>query len=363
MTVIQKKTIAGVLIVIILVLDFSIANVFKWLTGYPWKSYGQQRVEKLYRVSSDVYHHDLVRNKVVNDVPWGHLRYSVRTNSLGFKDSSVRDVPLTSERHRIIFIGDSFTEGIGVEYKDSFVGLIASALSMKEIEVLNAGVVGYSPIIYWRKIKYLLIERGLEFDELVVFLDISDPTNEVVSYQLNEKGNVVERLPFSQEEKNFKTFLRDNTILLYIISNGIYDMVFPERAKYTTNLEISRWTVDKELYEKYGREGLELMKLYMDKLLNLLKEHDIVLTVAVYPWPDQIINNDLDSIQVLFWKDWCKKRNVRFLDYFPYFLSEGGLKDRKRTLDKYFIKGDWHWNREGHKLIADRFLDFYEIRK
>jgi hypothetical protein len=35
----------------------------------------------------------------------------------GFKDSGVRDVPLTTDKHRILFMGDSFTEGIGVPYE------------------------------------------------------------------------------------------------------------------------------------------------------------------------------------------------------------------------------------------------------
>ena len=33
-----------------------------------------------------------------------------------------------SDKYRILFIGDSYTEGVGVEYKDTFVGLIDSAL-------------------------------------------------------------------------------------------------------------------------------------------------------------------------------------------------------------------------------------------
>ena len=245
-----KKTIIGALIVIIIGLDFFVANVFKRLTGYPWKSYGQQKIEKLYRIPSDNYHHDLLKNKAVDNVPWGHLSYNVRTNSLGFKDFSVRDIPLVPEGRRIVFMGDSFTEGVGVDYKDSFVGLIASALSADKIDVLNAGVVGYSPIIYWRKTLYLIEEIGLKFDELIVFLDISDPTNEVVSYRLDERGNVAERSPFSQEEKNFKTFLRDNTILLYSLSNWIHDTLFPGRSVYAINLKLSRWTVDRELYEE-----------------------------------------------------------------------------------------------------------------
>jgi hypothetical protein len=48
----------------------------------------------------------------------------VFTDSLGFKDASRRAVP---DRRRILFIGDSFTEGVGLPYEQTFVGLFARA--------------------------------------------------------------------------------------------------------------------------------------------------------------------------------------------------------------------------------------------
>ena len=78
-------------------------------------------------------------------------------------------------------MGDSFTEGGLLDYTDTFVGRIDSDLGEKKIEVLNAGVSSYSPIIYWRKIKYLIEDMKLKFDEVVVFIDISDPYDETHS--------------------------------------------------------------------------------------------------------------------------------------------------------------------------------------
>ena len=74
---------------------------------------------------------------------------------------------------RIIIIGDSFTEGIGFEYKDTFVGLLDQKNSIKNTQILNAGVASQSPIIYFKKIKHLIEVKKVEFDELIVFLDIS----------------------------------------------------------------------------------------------------------------------------------------------------------------------------------------------
>ena len=46
----------------------------------------------------------------------------------------------------IAFIGDSFTEGVSLEYKNTFVGQISNYLS--NYKIANLGVVSYSPIYF-----------------------------------------------------------------------------------------------------------------------------------------------------------------------------------------------------------------------
>ena len=60
------------------------------------------------------------------------------TNSLGFRDHAVRDIPLKSERRRTLIIGDSFGEGLGVPYEQAFASLIETALAGTNREVLKS---------------------------------------------------------------------------------------------------------------------------------------------------------------------------------------------------------------------------------
>src|SRR5262245_17028287 len=134
------------------------------------------------RYPHPAFHHALVPNFDGYDL-WGDARYRFLTNSLGFRDVRVRDVPLASSTRRILLIGDSFTEGTGVAFEDSFAGRLAAAGAQRadKIEFLDAGVISYSPTLYYRKVKYL-IERGLRFDEVVVFSDVSDVYDEASKY-------------------------------------------------------------------------------------------------------------------------------------------------------------------------------------
>src|SRR5665647_963114 len=149
--------------------------------AYSTLTRGEEK-ERPPRIASPAYDHGFAANFDGYDI-WGELRYRLITDSLGFKDGSARTVPLKADSRRVLLIGDSFAEGIGMGFEDSFAGQLTRAgLERREkIEFLNAGVASYSPSIYYSKIKYLL-DSGLQFDEVVVFSDTSDVTDEATSY-------------------------------------------------------------------------------------------------------------------------------------------------------------------------------------
>src|SRR5262249_186022 len=291
----------------------------------------QSAIERRYRMQSLVYHHDLKPNQATVGA-WGGARYAVHTNSLGFKDQYVRNVALVSPRHRILFLGDSFTEGLGLEYNSTFVGMIGAALSGKNTEVLNAGVSSNSPIIYWRKSRYLLETGGVSFDEAVVVIDISDAHDEGTKYDLDSDGNVVDRTVAEPIYRpgtfgfRFRGMVKEETIVTGALLEAVENIWNREEVakdvehmKYVTGRNRALWTVEPRLWEQYGRFGEERGRLYMDKLATLLSERHIRLTMAVYPWPDQIIQNDLASKQVHIWQDWSREHGAKFINYFPDF--------------------------------------------
>lgn len=329
--------------------------------------------ERTYRTRSDIYHHDL-KKLVSSHALWGGRNVPFLTNSLGFRDGTTRTISIESKSHRLLFIGDSFTEGVGVEYKESFVGIVDQKLRRCGVEVLNAGVVSYSPSIYYRKVRYLIEEVGLGFAELIVFLDVSDIEDEAIYYDLDSNDTVVDS-PLSpvkdvftpterarvERDKPLKTRLKESSVLLQI-ADFLKDRLVegrPERSapiqptRSPIGLERSSWTFDDEIYRRYGGDGLEQARHAMELLLEHLRIHGRELTLVVYPWPDQIAARDERSRQVTYWKSWAARRRVRFVDLFPSFIRDA---DPDRVLDRYFIHGDIHFNEEGHRLVAEHFL-------
>jgi len=91
-----------------------------------------------FRTPHPYYHHDLLPNRNEKNI-WGDKSFDINTNSLGFKDKSNRQIQLVPDKERFLFIGDSYTEGVGMIWEESFVGIIDS--KFPNIQILNAGVV------------------------------------------------------------------------------------------------------------------------------------------------------------------------------------------------------------------------------
>ncbi len=392
-----KITITIIIIFMLLILDFSLSKIY-----FKIKE-NQERVGL--GISHPNYHHDFIKNGYSPEV--GRLgNYEIYTNSLGFKDKSNRKIARDTDKKRVIFIGDSFTEGILLDYQDTFVGQIDSAVKDKNIEVLNAGRVSYSPIIYWRKIKFLIEETKLKFDELVVFIDIADIDDEASYYDLSDEGNVIFQTDFISDDKleprdygvswlisnerieNIRMFLRNNFIVLSGGVNFLHDIIFQDsleiqnenklneidgenvntvektQIKNTWDMVLTdrraNWTIDDKYYQEYGLVGKQRMINYMDKLIKLTEENNISMAVVVYPWPSQIWYEDLNSIHVQIWQDWCVNNNVRFINLFPFFVEVNISEVQKLDIiSKYFVPYDLHLNKEGNMLIADEFLKQY----
>lgn len=338
---------------------------------------GPPFVKSAFRVQDPVYSHSLAANFDGDDL-WGGHRYRIRTNALGFKDSVNRDVPLKSDRRRILFIGDSFTEGIGLPYEETFVGRFAAAFP--DVDVLNAGVSSYAPSIYFTKIKSLL-DAGLRVDEVIVYVDISDVQDEAIYYRFGPDGKI-ERTNLEKEECPSPDaallviepswWARPSYLLEYLekdrimrrATKNIRGLSVEDLRKagmsYAPDSARSSWTYDSKA-KCYGAMGIDsgVAKEIenMDRLHALLTAHGIPLSVAVYPWPQQLLYDQENSRQAQIWRDWCANKCRKFFDHFPMFHAYKNA--HPDFLKELFIWADVHFNAFGNDLIAQDLIAKY----
>jgi len=357
---------------------------------------GRNYNPKIHGVYNSYYHHDL-KPMYSGNLRWGN-EYPMYTNSFGFKDKINREISLISDKYRILFIGDSFTEGVGVPYKDTFSGLVENKIDLERIELFNAGVISYSPKLYYLKTKYLLKNKGLKINEIIVFIDISDIQDELVYESFISKENNKSK----EIIRNVDSLLKENSITYYFLRDRIFcrnckilkfmnddvkifinkiKFLFDDRNKLENwdsikiiegenNFDLNTiyendnksrysWTDNKFIYKNWGKRGMMLAQNNMKKLADLCKINGIRLRIVIYPWPYQIRKKDLNGLQVYEWTKFSKNNGIELLNLFPLFIND---KPIDLILNNYFIEGDVHWNRLGHKLIANMLLENFFLK-
>ena len=204
------------------------------------------------------------------------------------------------------------------------------------------------------------------------------PHHEAKEYPLDGEGRLI--VPLEETEALWASlrFLRDNSAKARLVSvaydyaslltriawtrvkiaralgKWLFDVDEMDFWIYlTTDLRTSAWTFDDARWRDYGAEGRQRAAAQMDALWSMLQDRGIPLVLAVYPWPDQLFHDPQAPRHQGFWRRWSEDRGVTFISLFPAF-TEAAPRD---VLRRYFIPHDFHWNAEGHKLVARKFLE------
>jgi len=355
-----------------LFLVFELAVHLIWPEGNPWL--GPPFAKSKFRVASPIYGHTLAPNYTGDD-EWGTTRATIATNSLGLKDATMRDVPLRSDRKRVLFLGDSYTEAIGLPYEDSFVGRFAAALP--RLDVLNAGVGSYAPSIYYAKTRYLL-SLGLQIDEIIVYIDLSDVQDEAIFYRFDkddrlQEGNFDPKCPAPEmifwpspwwAKWSYTLDLFYKRYLLSKVTKTLRgtdaSVLMGPGGPYEPDRPRASWTYNPKsaCYGTLGIEGgIAKARAQMDRLYALASEHNIPLSVGVYPWPQQLLYDSEESRQVAVWRDWCENKCRRFFNHFPALFAY--KREHPNFLRDVFIWGDVHYNPFGNEIIARDLIAQY----
>jgi len=311
---------------------------------------------------------------------WGRDSYEFSTNSLGFRDESIREVPVADARPRILMLGSSFTEGM-LAWRDSYVGRIAA--HFPQYDFLNGGAAGYSPSNCLNTAR-MLFAKGVDVDEVFVFIGITEVQFEAAFYRdLDSSGAVI-----SRPERGRK-FFRYGRLHLFIarhfqLTNEMVEFFEESTQRFLVgqgyyhlpadyfgddfDMEATAWTYRKVNetdpfpagYAPLGVEGgIAKEKAKMNLLWQELQKRNIPISVVVYPYPAQLVHDSAESRQVHIWRDWCEGKCKQFISVFPAFFAVKAQCPWRQPgcwYQKLFIFGDYHYNVGGNALVADAVI-------
>jgi len=369
-------TIFLVTLIIFLILDFFFGSYIR--DKYLASIKDNPIYHKKQRIRHNIYHHTLAPKIDYKKTGWGPNTYRLCTDEWGLKYKCNSQ---SIKNYKIAIFGDSFVEGIGVPYEETFVGII----NEKTIsEIANMGVSSYSPKIYYSKLKYF-IDQGFKFNHVIFYIDVSDLIDDMNSYVLLPDKKVRDKKWNKRIEWyiNAKFPILDQLIFQFTKSNRyrVGETLFTPIPIYTDPSKIS----DKEVFEAYNKmilrsawtysntnkirgydygidRGIEEQLKLMDEIFHYLDERKIKMSIAVYPWPQTILNDVANNRHVQIWEKFCKKRCRNFINHYPLFMEDkNSLEAKKNIIRKYYILGDNHFNSEGHKIIASDFLNKFKF--
>ena len=305
------------------------------------------------------------------DVFYGNITYKLCTDQNGFR-TFCSNRTNKSKNYDLALMGDSFTEGVGLNYENTYAGMITKKIGIDK--VANLAVSSYSPSIYYLKLKDL-INKNYKFKEVVIFVDHSDLVDELLCYKFTGE-KVIKRDNFNScinagvinTNEKIKGFFHNYlrlTLEFYIVSKEfLINNNFLE--KKPTSLQISSprssWTYK---YDKKIFNNVELnvsKKMLIDRMnlvYKFLKKNNIQMSLAVYPWPDTIYYDKSNNIHYKMWKNFCNSKCKNFYDFNKAFFDQLKSSNKNQIITNYYLKGDFHFNKEGSKLIADKFLKQY----
>ena len=336
---------------IIFLITISIYIIIDLFLGdFFLKKINKTYIEHQYRVANENYDYGFKTNYSTNSAVWGNNYYIFCSDSRGFK-FNCEDKEKNS--YKYAFIGDSFTEGIGLPFEKTFVGIFKNKIND---DVINLGVASYSPVIYLKKIQYF-IEYGLNFDHLILAIDLTDLEDDWLrknNKNFNQKNNISTKLVIKEKTKSF--LLNNFPITFFILrkSNWYYKVNFKPDL-ILNHLDYKQNKASWSYLEKYNllENKIKNITENVDKIYQLLKKNEITFSIMVYPHQASILYDKRNSRYYYLWKNYCENKCEYFIDAYTGFFDEANGSSKEDVISKYFIPLDSHYNHAGNIRLAE----------
>jgi lysophospholipase L1-like esterase len=301
-----------------------------------------------------------------------NVSYSI--NSLGLRDREMsRKKPAGTKR--VLMLGDSFTEGNGVEAKDAFPARVqalvdAAGLSTRW-EVINAGEGGYSPLLEYLLLEHKLID--LEPDLVILNLDHSDVFDDIEFTKLatfDASGKPVavhadpEREPgpwYVEAAYRLKDFLKEHTRLYNFLRRHVAPLLMA-RPDSSGDIRVDKYAMSRDGYDPGDGSDWSLTFGYIERVRDLLAARGVPLWLTVYPYGHQISSREWQKGRV-FWgfeqnrvysttfqkqaEELARRRGIPVIN-----MTDDFLERSKREFPLYFAL-DGHFLPAGHAVAAE----------
>jgi len=249
---------------------------------------------------------------------WGQ---QFTTDKFGGRASGV---PLNSTKKKWLFIGDSVTEGVGVDDESTFAS--RHARDFLSYDVLNISLIGYSVTDYYNVLNHWL-ENDTSVELVTLFFCLNDVYGTQKSTDLPKMGRqdwIGEISGFLQS--NYSTYK-----LMKLIAFRYNDRYF-----------------------QYDLQFYQPEHLYFLNTVNALKvcqelcnQRGVFFQVVMMPYQSQLRSENPNALQPQkLLGAYCLTNEIEFSDAYDY------LKNRTNVDELYLFGDEIHFSVKGHDAMA-----------
>lgn len=351
---------------------------------FRWDNYRNRNIEtRVCRRQSSRFHHELIPNIVCRS-KYPEWDVEFRVNNLGFRDENMT-IKKPAGAYRVLLIGDSFIESESVEESKTAAALVEKEIiaeTEKRIEVVNMGVMSYSPAVYYRVIK----DKGLPLnpDLVIVNVDMSDFQNDYAYAKDVDKDGNFRNILFQQQMgqphvalpsvgSEVKFWLRSNSALYQAAADRGKQLIrkvkkIPEPTVFLANdLSSDPHYITRSEENASNPEAWKEISANLIKIRDLLKQEKTPLIVTIYPYGHQAGENEwakgrvrngfelgriYPAIAADLLVEFGNRNGIRVVNFVPDIKKAAGAE-----ADFLYYPQDGHFTGKGHRVMADKLKE------
>ena len=329
-------------------------------------------------------------------------------------------LPMMAGSTRILLLGDSFTEGVGVEAADSFGMQLQNHYGSKlgsEVQFINAGLGGEGPVRFWRVFRDVGLALGPDGLLLCLYandlMDTPESLNREDLYRLAPERHGMDKLVhgliprvymlMSEASRIVARELRRSGGFVAAVTGHAREQGISEEAIETwskglpqelveasDNNEFNKSLLSMGLFHPhYWSEAINIttpkaerkfhaMKIVLDEIIAVAREHEIAIGLVYIPAPLQYDPSRHASWNpwviggVSFRQEWLTQESAiqtRLGQWaqgnsIPFLDLTTVLREEVERGGKLNFKLDGHWNADGHRVAGkaiEEWIDTYEV--
>ncbi len=289
-----------------------------------------------------VYHHAHKKNYTfINNNP-AQNEYSnilVKYDNDGYITNPAGN-STTGGKQKLALLGDSYAEGLQVDFDKSITGILEQKLAGKA-EIKNFAVGGYSPVIYYLQCKKIF--SNTKPDVVVLFLYANDvrEDKEYLQQAAYTNGTLT---AINGGQTIWRYSIIRKSYLLRLIRKYYMQCMY---AVNNPNDCSKSYLTENSLEEKPALQPPTLA--YLDSIHTFFKQSHTRLIVTAVPSKYKTINrlatDSSDFSTQCF--NWASANNIEYVNLdapFLHFVKSTGISP--------FYKTDIHFNEYGHAIVA-----------